>query len=77
MAVQAAERALDAAQALLEAGPRYYMLDRQMSVCRAYNLLLSGSWHAGNLTETLRMHWIVQRIDRKAFPTGLSEANLR
>ena len=77
MAVQAAERALDAAQVLLDAGPGCRMLDRQMLACRAYSLLASGSWQVSNLMESCRTQWIMQRIDRKVFSTGLPEADFR
>ena len=54
MAVQAAERTLDVAQVLLEAGPGCRLFDREMFVYRAYSLLASGSWQVGNLMESCR-----------------------
>ena len=77
MAVQAAERALDAAQVLLEAGPSCRKFDRQMFVCRAYSLLASGSWQVGNLMESCRTQWIMLRIDRRVFSSGLTDADFR
>ena len=62
---------------LLEAGPSCRKFDRQMTVCRAYSLLASGSWQVGNLMESCRTQWIMQRINRRVFSTGLSETDFR
>ena len=42
--------------------------DRMIFACRSFNLLLSGSWYAGNIMEACRVKWITDRIDFKSHP---------
>lgn len=65
---QAADRAMEVANIMLEAGCSCCTDDRRLLACRCFNLFLSGCWHAGNIMEACRVKWAADRLDYKAFP---------
>ena len=66
--MQAAERALDIADLLLEAGCTCCTEERMKLAARTYYILMGAAFFAGNIMKACRAKWLVDCLEAKPPP---------